>query len=282
MPLDQVDADVPEKEMSFWEHLEELRWHIIRSLIVLTITSSVAFMYPEIVYDKILLGPKNSDFITYQLLCKASRHFNLDESFCNIKLDFEIVSRELGEQLSNQFWISFCAGLILTFPYIIWELWRFVKPALKPNEKKYSSGVIFFTSMFMILGVGFGYFVLSPMAVNFLGNYRISNQVRPLINLDSYISLVSTLSLATGLVFELPMLVYFLAKIGILTPGFMRKYRRWAIIVILIIAAAITPPDVVSQTIMFIPLYGLFEFSIFIAALVKRKKDIEDQKSGWA
>ncbi|MCX6189256.1 MAG: twin-arginine translocase subunit TatC [Bacteroidetes bacterium] len=282
MPIDQVDVDAPETEMSFWEHLEELRWHIIRILIVLSITSSVAFFYPEIVYDKIILGPKNPDFITYKLLCKASQHFHFDDSFCNIKLDFEIVSRELGEQLSNQFWISFCVGLILAFPYFIWEVWRFVRPALKSTERKYTTGVIFFTSMFMFIGVCFGYFVLTPMAVNFLGNYSISDQVKRLISLESYISLVSTLTLATGLVFELPMLVYFLAKIGILTPQLMRKYRRWAIIIILIVAAAITPPDVVSQTIMSIPLYGLFELSIFIAAFVKRKKDIEERKTGRA
>jgi len=282
MPIDQVDVDAPAKEMSFWEHLEELRWHIIRVLIVLTITSTFAFLYPEIVYDQVLLGPKNADFVTYRLLCKAAQHFHFDDSFCNIRLDFEIVSRELGEQLSNQFWISFCVGLILAFPYFVWEIWRFVRPALKPTERRYTTGIIFFTSFFMFLGVCFGYFVLCPMAVNFLGNYRISAQVKALITLDSYISLVSTLTLATGLVFELPMLVYFLAKIRILTPQLMRKYRRWAIIIILIIAAAITPPDVVSQTIMAIPLYGLFEFSIFIAAYVKRQKDIEDQKSGWA
>lgn len=279
MPTDQIDLDNHDKEMSFWEHLEVLRWHIIRVLIVLTITSTFAFLYPEIVYDKILLGPKNPDFITYKLLCKASQYFHLDDSFCNIKLDFEIASRELGEQLSNQFWISFCAGLIIAFPYFIWEIWKFVKPALKPSESKYTTGVIFFTSLFMFLGVCFGYFILTPMSLNFLGNYRISSQVKALINLDSYIDLVSTLSLATGLVFELPMLVYFLAKIGVLTPQFMRKYRRWAIIIILIIAAVITPPDVVSQTIMAIPLYGLFELSIFIATYVKRKKDLENQKS---
>ncbi len=282
MPIDQVDVDAPEKEMSFWEHLEELRWHIIRILIVLGITSTVAFLYPEIIYDKILLGPKDPNFITYRLLCKAAQHFHFDESFCHFKLDFEIVSRELSEQLSNQFWISFCVGLIVAFPYFIWEIWRFVSPALKSTERKYTSGVIFFTSFFMFIGVCFGYFVLTPMSVNFLGNYSISDQVKRLISLESYISLVSTLTLASGLVFELPMLVYFLAKIGILTPQLMRKYRRWAVIIILIIAAAITPPDVVSQTIMSIPLYGLYEFSIFIAVYVKRKKDKENQKASWA
>lgn len=283
MPIDQVDVDAPEAEMSFWEHLEELRWHIIRILIVLTIASSVAFLYPEIVYDKIILGPKNPDFITYKILCHFSQKFNLDDSFCHMHLDFDIVSRELGEQLSNQFWISFCMGLIITFPYFIWEIWRFVSPALKQRERKYTVGVIFFTSMFMFLGVCFGYFVLCPMAVSFLGNYSISDQVKRLISLDSYISLVSTLTIATGLVFELPMLVYFLAKIGIVTPYLMRKYRRWAIIVILLLAAVLTPsPDFVSQLIMAVPLYGLYEFSVFIAAYVKRKRDIEDQKAGWA
>jgi sec-independent protein translocase protein TatC len=282
MPIDQVDVDAADKEMTFWEHLEELRWHIIRILIALAITSTFAFIYPEVVYDKIILGPKDPNFITYRVLCDASKHFGFGDSFCNVKLDFEIVSRELGEQLSNQFWISFCVGLILAFPYFVWELWRFVRPALKSTERKYTTGVIFFTSLFMFIGVCFGYFVLTPMAVNFLGNYSISDQVKRFISLDSYISVVSTLSLSTGLVFELPMLVYFLAKIRVLTPKLMRSYRRWAIIIILLVSALITPPDVVSQTIMAIPLYGLFEFSIFIAAYVKRKKDIEDQKNGWA
>ena len=137
MPIDQVDVDAPEAEMSFWEHLEELRWHVIRILIVLTITSSVAFLYPEIVYDKIILGPKSPDFITYKLLCQFSQKFNLDDSFCHMHLDFDIVSRELGEQLSNQFWISFCMGLIITFPYFIWEVWRFVSPALKQRSAEF-------------------------------------------------------------------------------------------------------------------------------------------------
>jgi sec-independent protein translocase protein TatC len=280
MPLDQVDVDQADKEMTFWEHLEELRWHIIRMLIALGVTSSIAFCYPEIVYDKLILGPKDPNFPTYRILCKASQVFNLDDSFCHMKLDFEIVSREMGEQLSNQFWISFCIGVILAFPYIIWELWRFIKPALKNTERRYTTGVIFFTSLFMLMGIAFGYFVLTPLAINFLGNYSISDQIKRLITLDSYINLVSTLTLATGLVFELPMLVYFLAKIGFLTPAIMRKYRRWAIIIILIISALITPPDVVSQTIMAIPLFGLYELSIFIAAYIKRKKDILARKSG--
>lgn len=282
MPLDQVAEERNDAEMTFWEHLEELRWHIIRSVIAITITSTLAFLYPEVVYDQLILGPKSPDFITYRLLCEASQKYHLDDSFCNIKLDFEIVSREMGEQLSNQFWVSFCVGFIIAFPYIIWEFWRFVRPALKKSDRRKTTGVIFFTSLCLITGVGFGYFVLCPMAVNFLGNYRISAQVKPLITLDSYISMISTLTLSTGLVFELPMLVYFLAKFRILTPELMRKYRRWAIIIILIIAAVVTPPDVVSQMIMTIPLYGLFEFSIFIAAWVKRRQAIDDQKKNWA
>lgn len=279
MALDQVDVDQLDKEMSFLDHVEELRWHIIRSVLVISSITIVAFFYPEWLFDKIIFGPKSPDFITYELLCKFAKRFGLDESFCITSINFKVLNTTLSGQLTQQIWISFMTGIVVAFPYIIWELWRFIKPALKNTERKYASGIIGYTSLLFLIGICFGYFILVPMSVNFLGNYQVSNEITNYIDLESYISFVSTLTVMTGLVFELPILVYFLSKIGILTPAFMRKYRRWAFVAILLIAAIVTPPDVVSQIIMTIPLYGLFEFSIFVSEVVERKKLKEEALS---
>ena len=266
-----------DKEMSFLEHLEALRWHIVRSVIAIVVLAIVAFCNKDILFDKIILAPKNSDFLSYRVLCYLSVKYHVD--LCFNKIDFNIINIDLSGQFMTHMWIAFVAGFIVAFPYFIWELWRFIKPALRDKEKKYSRGIVFFISLLFVIGLLFGYYVIAPLSINFLGNYQVSSEVRNTISLDSYISTVTILSLSSGLVFELPMIVYFLSKIGFITPQFMRKYRKHAMVVNLIIAAVITPsPDVTSQMLVAIPLFLLYEISIYVSKAVtgnKLKTEIE-------
>ena len=263
----------PKAEMSFLQHLEELRWHLVRSSAAIFIFALIAFFNKEFIFDKIILSPKNADFPTYKFLCMLGQKLNLDESICIKELSFTLINIDMSGQFSTHMSVSLYAGIVLAFPYVIWELWRFIKPGLHNHERKYANCIVFFTSLLFFLGVLFGYYVVTPMSVNFLGTYQVSSLVANQISLGSFISTVTTLTLITGVVFELPILVYFLTKIGILTPEFMRNYRRHAIVVLLIISAIITPPDVTSQILVCIPLLALYEISIFVSAYVLKKQE---------
>ena len=260
-----------DKEMGFLDHLEALRWHIVRSVIAIVVLAVIAFLNKEIIFDDLILAPKNPHFLTYRVLCFLSTKFNLD--LCYNRIDFNVVSLDLSGQFMTHMWVAFVIGFIIAFPYFIWEIWRFVKPALSDKEKKYSRGIVFFTSLLFLIGLLFGYYVIAPLSINFLGNYQVSAEVHNTISLDSYINTVTILSLSTGFVFELPMIVYFLSKIGIITPEFMRKYRKHSMVVNLIIAAFITPsPDVTSQMLVAVPLFLLYEISIFVSKAVTKNK----------
>ena len=261
-----------ENEMSFWEHFEALRWHFIRSAIAIIIFATLALIYNRFIFDKIILAPKEPGFITNKIFCWFGSKLNIDY-FCINNLNLKIINTEMAGQLSISLWIAIVTGLIIAIPYILWEFWRFVKPALKEKEKKYSKGFVFVTSLLFLTGVTFSYFIIIPLMVNFLGTYKVSASVDNYITLESYISTVSNLTLATGLVFEFPILVYFLTKIGIITPAFLSKQRRYIIVIILVIAAIITPPDVFSQIMVSIPLYGLFELSIYISKIVYNNRE---------
>jgi sec-independent protein translocase protein TatC len=263
----------PKAEMSFLQHLEELRWHLVRSSAAIFIFALIAFFNKEFLFDKLILAPKNADFPTYRFLCMLGQKLNLDESICIKELSFTLINIDMSGQFSTHMSVSLYAGMIIAFPYVIWELWRFIKPGLHNHERKYANGIVFFTSLLFFLGVLFGYYVITPMSVNFLGTYQVSSLVANQISLGSFISTVTTLTLMTGVVFELPILVYFLTKIGVLTPDFMRHYRRHAIVVLLIIAAIITPPDVTSQILVTIPLLVLYEVSIFVSAYVLKQPE---------
>ncbi len=257
--------------MSFLQHLEELRWHLVRSVIVITVLALVAFFNKELLFDGIILGPKKPDFPTYKAMCWLAQKLSV-EDLCIEQLPFKLQSTELSQQFTLHMWVAFIAGLIMGFPYLLWEVWRFIKPALSAREKKYTTGVVFFASLLFFTGVLFGYYVIAPLSINFLGSYTVSSEVQNIFTIDSFISIITMLTIAAGVVFQLPIVVYFLSKIGILTPGFMRAYRKHAIVVILIIAAIITPsPDVTSQLLVAFPLLLLYEISIFIAAAVNRK-----------
>lgn len=264
----------PQAEMSFLQHLEELRWHLVRSSAAIFVFAIIAFFNKEFIFDKLILAPKNAEFPTYKFLCRLGEKLNLGDAICIRELSFNLINIDMSGQFSTHMMVSLYAGLVLAFPYVIWELWRFIKPGLHAHERKYANGIVFFTSLLFFLGVLFGYYVITPMSVNFLGTYQVSTLVANQISLSSFISTVTTLTLVTGLVFELPILVYFLTKIGVLTPEFMRNYRRHAIVILLIASAIITPPDVTSQILVCIPLLILYEISIFVSAYVLKKQEV--------
>src|SRR5690606_6073418 len=261
-----------EKEMSFLDHLEVLRWHLIRSTLAVVIVGIVAFIAKDFIFDTILFGPKKAEFPTYQFFCQISRSLGLDESFC-VGPDFRIESRQMAGQFSAHIWTSIRAGFILAFPYILWEVWRFISPGLYENDRQNSRGFILIASLLFPVGVLFGYYVISPLSINFLANYKVSQEVFNDIDLASYISTVRSSVIACGLIFELPILMYFLTKIGLVTPEFLRKYRKISIVVVLILSAVITPPDVASQIIVAIPIILLYELSIYISKIVLKREE---------
>lgn len=260
-------------EMSFWGHIDALRGHLFRSAIVVVVVACVLFCFPEYLFDTIIFGPLKEDFPTYRAFCKLSHLLNLGDDLCFGHYTFKLQSLGLADQFTSQMWIAFIGGLILGSPYVLWEVWKFIKPALKEKEKKASTLFIFSASILFVIGVCFSYFIIAPLMINFLGNYKVSDMVENNFTMDSYISTVTTLTLCTGLIFELPILVYFLTRFGLLSPEFMRKYRKHAVVIILIVAGVITPsPDVTSQLLVAFPLYFLYEASIFVSYFVVKRK----------
>lgn len=263
-------------DMSFLDHLEELRWHLVRSVVAVFVLAIILFFYNDFVFGTVLFGPRHPDFITYRLMCRFSHFIGAGDSMCIKEIKFSLINTDLAGQFTMHMWISFVAGIIVGIPYILWELWRFIKPALHDKEKKTTRGFVFYASTLFITGVLFSYYIIVPMSVNFLGNYEVSKDVVNMVSMDSYISVVTTLTLATGIVFELPILVYFLTKFGIISPEFMRKYRKHALVVILIVGGVITPsPDVSSQLLVAFPLYMLYEVSIFVSKFVIKKQYLQ-------
>jgi sec-independent protein translocase protein TatC len=261
----------PQAEMHFLDHLEALRWHLVRSAAAIVVFALVAFLNTEILFDRIILAAKNPDFLTYRWMCSLSEKFNID--LCIHEIPFSLININISGQFTTHIYVAFVAGFVLAFPYFLWEMWRFIKPALTDKERNYSRGVVFFGSLLFITGVLFGYYIISPLSVNFLGSYQISSQVANQISLNSFISTVTMLTLSSGLVFELPIIIYFLSKIGLVTPAFLKTYRRHSMVVILIIAAIITPsPDVTSQVLVAIPLFFLYEIGILVSAAVLRNR----------
>ena len=257
--------------MSFLEHLEVLRWHIIRSIFVTLVCTIFAFIFKNIIFDKVLFAIKNPDFLTYKVICKVSGFFGFGDNFCIQDLPFNLINISMSGQFSAHITTSLIVGIIISFPYFVWEMWRFIKPALHKNEKIKVRGVVFFSSLLFFTGVLFGYFVVSPLSINFLGGYFVSSMIENQISFSSYINTVSILTLANGLIFQLPIFVYFLSKAGILTESFMKKYRKHSLVIILILSAIITPPDVTSQILLSLPVLFLYEISIKISKYVNPK-----------
>ena len=268
MPLDQIGE---EKEMTFLDHLEELRWHIIRAAIAIFTFTVAAFVAKDIVIDLLIMGPSRTDFWTYQKLCQLAELLSTP-TLCIDTLPFELVSRKLSSQFMTHISVSFMTGLILGFPYAFWEIWRFIKPGLHSRERNASRGATFSVSFLFMLGVLFGYFLIAPISVRFFATYQVYDQLQNLFDLSSYIGMVTMIVFGSGLLFQLPVIVYFLTKAGLISSNLMRKYRKHAIIVILVLGAMITPPDPFSQLLIALPLMVLYQISIAIAKRIEKRK----------
>jgi sec-independent protein translocase protein TatC len=261
-----------EAEMSFFDHLEALRWHLIRAAIAIIVFTVGAFYFYNFIFNTVLMGPSRPDFWTYRMLCKLGDLLG-KSGFCIDKINIKLINTELAGQFTLQINSCLLIGVMLGFPYLLYEIWLFVKPALHEKERKAASGFVFYATFLFVLGVLFGYYVITPESVNFLSSYTVSDQIQNLFDTESYLSSVATLTLATGLVFQLPIIVYILSSLGILTPKFMRSGRRYAIVAILIVSAVITPtPDMLTMTIVSIPLFILYEVGIVVAGVVEKRK----------
>lgn len=267
------------KEMSFLDHLEELRWLLVRSTIAIIIMGCVAYSVSDYIFDTIIFGPTRASFFTYQFFCDLSHQLGFAESICITELPFIIQNTEMEGQVNMFVWMCLLAGFIMAFPYILWLIWRFISPALYANEKKNAIVFIFVSSLLFFMGVLFGYFVVIPMSINFVATFSVSEMVKNQFTLDSYMGMVKTSILASGIFFEMPIIIYFLTKLGLVTPQFLRQYWKYAVIIILIIAAIVTPPDVVSQTVVAIPMLIIFELSVFISAIVYKGQQRRKAKS---
>jgi len=281
--LKKRNADGDEANMSFIEHLEALRWHIVRSTIFWLVATIGIFINIDWVFDNIVFAPAKSDFITYDLLCNLGRKLQLGDVLCMPPIHLKLQGNTISGPFMSALSISMVGGLIVTFPYLFWELWRFIKPALSPKELRYSRGSIFWVSLCFFTGAAFGYFVLAPFTFNFLSNFTLGTTGAYVYmpTLDDFIDSLNNIILGCGISFELPVLAYVLAKIGLITGSFLRKYRKYAFVIILLLAAIITPsPDWTSQVIVAIPLLLLFEISVIIASRVD-KEDERKQKE-WS
>ncbi len=261
--LDKTNPN-PNAEMGFLDHIEALRWHIIRSAIVIVVMAILVFIKVEWIFDRIILGPAHNDFISYKWFCALGRFFHYD-SFCLGEIKMEFQNTAVTGQFMMGMSVSMMLGFIISFPYVLWELWKFIKPALKSEEIRYARGIVFWCSLLFFTGVLFAYFILAPYTINFFGSYQLSPKFKNIITIDNYYDTISNLVLALGLVFELPIIVFFLSRIGVLTPQFMREKRKYAILILFLLSEIITPPDLFSCLLVFFPLYFLFEISVFIS-----------------
>lgn len=266
----------PTAEMSFIDHLEDLRWHVIRSVIAILVGAVLVFIYARQIVDKVIFAPADQSFITYKWLCDLSHWIGAGNAICLAGVDAKFQSNTMTGQFISTFTIAFIGGFIIAFPYVFWEFWKFVRPALSKNEMKKTRGVIFWVSLLFFSGVLFGYYILTPFMVNFYFTYTLSDKIVILPNFSDYVENLIYTTVGIGVLFQMPLLVMILARIGILTARFLRKYRRHAFIIIIIAAAIITPStDPFSLAIVTIPLYLLFEASIIIASRINRKQDKE-------
>jgi len=265
-----------DSEMTFLEHLEVMRWHLLRALAAIVALAVFAFIFKGIIFDKIMLAPKEPEFFTNRSLCRLGDLLDL-KRLCINSEPLSLQTVKMAEQFNMHIIVSLVAGFVVAFPYVFWEFWRFVVPALYDKEKRTARGAVFYTSLLFMLGVAFGYYIIAPLSVNFLGNYRVSESVISAPTLRSYVQTITSVVLAAGVVFQLPILVYFLSRVGLVTPAFLKKYRRHAIIIIVTLSAIITPPDIFSQILVALPLLVLYEVGISISKRIIRRQE-EEQK----
>lgn len=271
--MDQPYVEDETKELSFVDHLEELRWHLIRAGASIFIFATIAFLAKGFVFHDIILAPSRPDFLSYRVMCQVGQSLG-SQGLCFDEMGFTIQSRQMSGQFAMHLLVSVVLGLACAFPYAFWEIWRFVKPGLYPQERKNSQGAVFFVSILFIMGLLFGYYVVSPISINFLAGYQVDPTILNEFDLSSYISTLTTLCLSCAFMFEMPVIIYFLTKAGLVAPETLKLYRRHALIIILVIAAVITPPDVISQVLISLPLMLLYEVSIRLSQNI-RKKDLK-------
>jgi sec-independent protein translocase protein TatC len=263
-----------EAEMSFFDHIDVLRKHLLRALAVVLVFTAGAFYYTDFIFNTVIMGPKSPGFWTYRMMCRLYERFpSIGEEFCIKTLDAKIINTEMSGQFTLQLNACVMTGLILGIPYLLFEIWLFIKPALHENERKSASGFVVFASLLFFSGILFGYYIICPLSVNFLINYQVSPDIENTFTIDSYLSTVMTLTLGSGIIFQLPVVIYILSKVGIMTPAFMRSSRRYAAVIILIVAAVVTPTaDPFTMLTVAFPLFLLYEFSIYISANIERKR----------
>ncbi len=264
-------------EMSFLDHLEALRWMLIRTTVVIIVLSCISYFFIDFIFDVIIFGPKDPNFITYHFFCYMTQLVGEDSiSSCATEFSFDIINTSVDGQFSMFMWTCITAGFIASVPYILYEVWKFIKPALYEKERRNALAFIVVTSLLFFLGVLFGYFIVIPLSVSFFGTFSVSSMIENKFTMESYISMIKTSAIVSGLVFEVPVIIYFLTKLRLITPAFLRKYRRVAIVIILIVAAIVTPPEITSQVITSIPILILYEVSILISASVHKRQLKED------
>jgi sec-independent protein translocase protein TatC len=266
-----------EAEMSFFDHIDVLRKHLIRVAVVVLVFTAGAFYYTDFIFNTIIMGPKNPSFWTYRMMCKlVAKYPSIGPEFCITKIDAKIINTEMAGQFTLQLNSCVMVGIILGIPYLLFELWLFVKPALHDTERKSASGFVVFASSLFFIGILFGYYIICPLSINFLTNFTVSPDIQNTFTIDSYLSSVMTLTLGAGVIFQLPVIIYILSKLGIMTPAFMRASRRYSTVLILIVAAVVTPTaDPYTMLIVALPLFLLYELSIYISANIERKKNKE-------
>ncbi|GAB2475422.1 twin-arginine translocase subunit TatC [Algoriphagus taiwanensis] len=273
MALDQYQEE--EEGMSFLDHLEALRWHLLRSVAAILIFTVLAFLAKSIVFGQIILGPSKIDFFTYRILCQIGNSLGIT-ALCIDELPFTIQSRQMTGQFSMHMTSSFVVGFIAAFPYVFWEVWRFISPGLYDQEKNAARGAVFFVSLLFLLGAAFGYYVLSPLSINFLSNYQLDPSITNEFDITSYVTTLTMLVLASAIMFQLPVVVYFLSMSGLVTSKMLKAYRRHSIVVILVVSAIITPPDVISQLLIAMPILVLYEIGISIAKRLEKKRALKE------
>ncbi|GBU08563.1 Sec-independent protein translocase protein TatC [Bacteroidales bacterium] len=268
-----------ENEMSFWDHLEELRWTLARSIIALLIFAIAAFAMMPHIFDQFILAPCRADFFLYDYMCKVSAVLSILPDFCDNDFHVEIVNINLASQFFKHMSASFYLALVLTFPYLVFELWRFVSPALYEHEKKNIRWAFVFGTLMFFVGCAVGYGLVFPMTLRFLATYELSAEIKNQVSIDSYMDNFLMLIFVMGIVFEFPLVSWLLSKMGLLKKSFFKKYRRHAIVGLVIAAAIITPSgDPFTLSVVFFPLYFLYELSSFFVAANEKEEDDEDEE----
>lgn len=271
MALDQIEDETEKaSEMGFLDHLEELRKRLFYSALFVLSGGIVMFLSKSWLFDVVLFGPRNPDFISFRVWCQLSELVGAGDAFCVQEINYELINTTMLGNFSTHILVSAIGGFIVAFPAVFWQFWLFVRPALKSRETKAARGIGWSTSMLFFLGIAFGYWIIAPLSLQFLGNYELSD-VQARISVVSYMKTIASITLAAGVIFQLPVMVYFMSRAGLVTPAGLRTYRKHALVAILIVAAIITPPDLTSQVLVAMPVLLLYEISILISKRVEKQ-----------